>query len=85
MKDAEFNPMELRRMLMDIDRHCDTAIANLSAMPPSKAGLYAVGALRALGKLAQQGLVQSDATEKYKVALGGDSPSSLKTSSNGDE
>lgn len=69
MKDAEFNPMELRRMLMDVDRHCDTAIANLAAMPPSKAGRYAAGVLRALGKLAQQGLVKSDATEKYVKAL----------------
>ena len=48
MKDAEFNPMELRRMLMDIDRHCDTAISNLAALPASAAGRYGVSALRSI-------------------------------------
>lgn len=68
-KDPEFNPIELRRMLMDIDRHCDTAISNLAGMPASQAGRYAVSALRAIGKLAQEGLTKSPAVEKYKAAL----------------
>lgn len=75
-KNPEFNPIELRRMLMDIDRHCDTAISNLGGMPASQAGRYAVGVLRTLGKLAQAGLVKSDAVEKYKAALGDDGPAS---------
>lgn len=69
MKNAEFNPMELRRSLMDIERHCDTAIGNLAAMPASSAGRYAVGALRALGALARAGLEQSSGVEKHKAAL----------------
>lgn len=68
-KDAEFNPIELRRMLMDIDMHCDTAISNLTGMRASESGRYAVSVLRAIGKLAQEGLTKSPAVEKYKAAL----------------
>lgn len=56
---AQFNPMDLRRVLLDIDRHSDTVIANLSNMPASRAGRYAVGAVKALQKLAHDGLRQN--------------------------
>ena len=55
-KDPEFNALELRRTLMDLERHCDTVIGNLGRMKPSEAGRYAVGAVRMLRDLAAKGL-----------------------------
>lgn len=56
MKDAEFNAIELRRSLMDIEFKCDTVMTNLANMKPSEAGRYAFGAVRMLSELAHAAL-----------------------------
>ena len=57
MKNPEFNAMELRRSLMDIEQLCETIVGNLAQMPPSKAGRYAVSVVKQLEALAHKALV----------------------------
>lgn len=69
MKDPEFNAMELRRALMDVDRLCDTLVSNLANMKASEAKDYARDAISKVGAFARLSLTKATAVERYKAAL----------------